>query len=150
MTEHERRLKRAARFGIDTSTVVGPSLDSGFDNMDLNATGIKKVERLEQNIARIKHRQQKFCEEPMAEAVTRLENLENRITKLHNVSKPDEIKSDAVIIEDKLYLYGTDFMSTKEIKEHFMRYTDLVVQWINDSSCTLKFLSPEQAAEGYH
>ena len=63
----------------------------------------------------------------MAEAETRIENLENRINKLHNVSKPDEIKSEAVIIEDKLYLYGTDFMSTKEIRLHFMRYPEVQV-----------------------
>jgi hypothetical protein len=63
----------------------------------------------------------------MAEAETRIESLENRINKLHNVSKPDEIKSEAVIIEDKLYLYGTDFMSTKEIRLHFMRYPEVQV-----------------------
>ena len=56
LTEHERRLKRAARFGIDTQTLQGATLDGGFDTMDLNATGVKKVERLEQNIAKIKHR----------------------------------------------------------------------------------------------
>jgi len=52
----------------------------------------------------------------------RIENLETRKNKLHNQAKPEEIKSDAVIIEDCLYLYGTDYMSTREIKEHFMRY----------------------------
>lgn len=60
---------------------------------------------------------------PMAE--TRIENLENRINKLHNVSKPEEIKTDAVIIEDMLYFYGTDFMSTREIKTYFMRYPEI-------------------------
>lgn len=45
LTEHERRLKRAARFGIEAT--VGPSLEGGYDKMDLNATGVKKVERLE-------------------------------------------------------------------------------------------------------
>ena len=79
----------------------------------------------------------------MVEAETRIENLENRINKLHNVSKPDEIKSEAIIIEDKLYLYGTDFMSTKEIRLHFLRYPEVQVQWINDSSCTLQFTSHE-------
>lgn len=86
----------------------------------------------------------------MAEAITKIENLENRIEKLHNVAKPDEIKSDAVIIENQLYLYGTDFMSTKEIKLHFMRYPEVEVKWINDSSCTLQFSSHEEAAEAYH
>lgn len=118
--------------------------------MDLNAAGIKRVERLEENISKIKHRQQKFCEEPMVEAVSKIVNLEKRIEKLHNVSKPDEIKSDAVIIENQLYLYGTDFMSTEEIRVHFMRYPRVFVNWINDSSCTLLFSTHEEAADAYH
>lgn len=126
MTEHERRLKRAARFGIDSSTVVGPSAtDTGLDKMNLPATGQIKVDRLNENIQKIRMRQQKFAEEAQPEAETRIENLENRITKLHNVSKPEEIKSTAVIIEDLLYFYGTDFMSTKEIKDYFMRYPEV-------------------------
>ena len=54
LTEHERRLKRAARFGVEAT--IGPTLEVGLDKMDLNAAGIKRVERLEENIAKIKHR----------------------------------------------------------------------------------------------
>ena len=86
----------------------------------------------------------------MVDAVSKIENLEKRIEKLHNVSKPDEIKSDAVIIENQLYLYGTDFMSTEEIRLHFMRYPRVFVNWINDSSCTLLFSTHEEAADAYH
>jgi len=32
-------MKRAARFGIDTSTVIGPSVEAEYDKMDLPATG---------------------------------------------------------------------------------------------------------------
>ena len=32
--------------------------------------------------------------------------------------KPAEINPDAVIKEDALYLYGTDYMSTRDIKEY--------------------------------
>jgi|LakMenEpi03Aug12_release.lakeMendotaPanAssembly.Ray.scaffolds.fasta_scaffold1829722_1 hypothetical protein len=80
--------------------------------MDLPAAGLVKVERLNENIAKIKMRQQKFAEETPPEAITKIQNLENRITKLHYVAKPEEIKKTAIIIEDMLYLYGTDFMST--------------------------------------
>ena len=72
-------------------------------------------------------RQQKFADEAPVEAEHRIENLEQRITKLHNVSKPEEIKSTAIIIEDTLYLYGTDYMSTQEIKLYFMRYPNTEV-----------------------
>ena len=30
-------------------------------------------------------------------------------------------------------------MSTDEIKMYFMKYPEIEVRWINDSSCTLKF-----------
>lgn len=51
MTEHERRLKRAARFGIDSSTVVGPStVDASLNNMDISVSGQARVDRLNENI----------------------------------------------------------------------------------------------------
>ncbi len=135
---------------MDTSTVLGPTANNGLGNMDLSATSKNKVDRLNENIQKIKMRQQKFASEVPEEAETRIENLEKRIDKLHNVSKPEEIKASAVIIENMLYFYGTDYMSTKEIKDYFMRYPDIEVKWINDSSCTLKFPSNEIAAEAYH
>ena len=40
LTEHERRIKRAARFGLDSSTVVGPSsLAPTIDKIDLPISG---------------------------------------------------------------------------------------------------------------
>ena len=107
--------------------------------MDISAKGQMTEKRLDDNIAKIKARQERFAEQELPNVDERIENLENRKTKLHNQAKPEEIKSEAVIIVDCLYLYGTDYMSTREIKEHFMRYPTMHVQWINDSSCTLKF-----------
>ena len=79
-----------------------------------------------------------------------MENLEKRITKLHNVSKPEEIKSGAEIKLDSLYLYGTDYMSTAEIHFYLIRFPDVRIQWINDSSCTLQFENAEEAERAYH
>ena len=61
MTEYERRLKRAARFGVQTSDVIGPQSETpAFQNMDLPVAGQHKIEKLTENISRIKMRQQKF------------------------------------------------------------------------------------------
>ena len=40
LTEYERRLKRAERFGMDKSTVVGPQYEApAYDKMDMPAAG---------------------------------------------------------------------------------------------------------------
>lgn len=77
-------------------------------------------------------------------------NLENKVNQLKSFEKPEEIKRTAVITEDSLYLYGTDFMSTGDIKDYMgIQFPDIYVTWINDSSCTIKFDSKEQAATAY-
>ena len=48
----------------------------------------------------------------------KIKKLNKRITSLKAYEKPVEIKQDAKIIEDSLYLYGTDFMSTNDIKSY--------------------------------
>ena len=55
-----------------------------------------------------------------------------------------------MIIEDLLYFYGTDYMSTREVYDYFMRYPNISVKWINDSSCTIKFQTKEEADSAYH
>jgi hypothetical protein len=41
-------------------------------------------------------------------------------------------------------------MSTDDIKDYMgIQFPDIIVTWINDSSCTIKFVSKEQAAEAY-
>ena len=47
---------------------------------------------------------------------TKINKLNKRITSLKAFEKPAEITEGAVIREDTLYLYGTDFMSTRDIK----------------------------------
>lgn len=67
-------------------------------------------------------------------------NLEDKVNQLKSFEKPEEIKRTAVITEDSLYLYGTDFMSTGDLKDYMgIQYPDIYVTWINDSSCTIKF-----------
>lgn len=74
LTEYERRLKRAARFGMDTSSVVGPQAAvPAYDKMDLSAAGQQRVDRLAENISKIKMRQQKFAEEPIPESDTKIQ-----------------------------------------------------------------------------
>jgi Nuclear cap-binding protein subunit 3 len=54
---------------------------------------------------------------------------------------------------DQIYLYGVDYMSTFDIKTYFERFASdkeaLVVGWINDSSCTVKFESADLAKKAY-
>lgn len=41
-------------------------------------------------------------------------------------------------------------MSTDDIKDYMgIQFPDLAITWINDSSCTIKFVSKEQAEEAY-
>jgi hypothetical protein len=85
----------------------------------------------------------------MPEADVKIQKLEGRIEKLHNMAKPEEIKETAVIIPDSLYLYGTDYMSNKDIKYYLIHFPHVRIKWINDSSCTLNFASPEEADRAY-
>ena len=71
MTEYEKRMKRAARFNIDPSTVNGPQalttdasasqepesmeVDQAFDHMAC-ATGAPKIDKIQEQIDRIKKR----------------------------------------------------------------------------------------------
>mmetsp|Transcript_59678 Transcript_59678/g.82016 ORF Transcript_59678/g.82016 Transcript_59678/m.82016 type:complete len:114 (+) Transcript_59678:424-765(+) len=78
-----------------------------------------------------------------------ISSIQNRIDKLENVEPPKQIDKDAQIIPDTLYLYGTDYMSTKEIYEYLYSFPDANVKWINDSSCTVKLSSEEKANRLY-
>ena len=54
--------------------------------------------------------------------------------------KPAEIHESAIIRPDTLYLYGTDFMSTKDIKLYIgTQFPEIEIKWINDSSCSVVF-----------
>ena len=94
--------------------------------MHLPAPSQTTKQYLNQNIEKIKHRQQKFSdigEHPDAEK--RIEKLENRITRLYNSAKPEQIQESAQIYEDTLYLYGTDYMSNSDIKDYFLRFPEV-------------------------
>ena len=81
---------------------------------------------------------------------TKITKLNKRITSLKAFEKPAEIQADAVIREDSLYLYGTDFMSTRDIKMYVgTQFPHIDIKWINDSSCTLNFPDKEQADQAY-
>ena len=48
---------RAQRFGIDTSTIMGPQVqDTGYERMDVSAKGQMTEKRLDENIAKIRAR----------------------------------------------------------------------------------------------
>lgn len=70
----------------------------------------------------------------------KINKLNKRITSLKAFEKPAEIQADAQINDDALYLYGTDFMSTRDIKFYVgTQFPEVQIKWINDSSCTLTF-----------
>lgn len=100
-----------------------------------------------QKIDKLKARAERFAdEEADIEPNPHIKNLESRVNQLRSYEKPVEIQRTATISEDSLYLYGTDFMSTEDIKDYMgVQFPDIIITWINDSSCTIKFVSQEQA-----
>ena len=86
MTELEKRMKRAARFGIDPSKLLGPQasliktqendqeclnkqdtemamdIDTAFEQIAVGS-GAKKIERVQTQIERIRARQERFEDE---------------------------------------------------------------------------------------
>ena len=91
-------------------------------------------------------------EQPTKESLREIKRLERRIKNLQNWEKPNQINEEAEILESALYMYGTDFMNTREIKDDYMgsRYPDMTVTWLNDSSCVLSFPDKDQAAQAFH
>ena len=84
------------------------------------------------------------------QSTQRIHDLEGHIDRLKNMDKPEEIREGAKIIENSLYLYGTDFMSTSNIKMYIgTQFPNVQITWINDSSCTLQFESNEVTQEAY-
>ena len=54
--------------------------------------------------------------------MTKINKLNRRITSLKAFEKPAEIHESAQIKDDTLYLYGTDYMSTQDIRIYFGTY----------------------------
>ena len=70
----------------------------------------------------------------------KISKLNKRITSLKAYERPAEIHESAEIRPATLYLYGTDFMSTRDIKLYIgTQFPNIHIQWINDSSCTITF-----------
>ena len=82
-----------------------------------------------------------------------LERLQRRLEFAKHKDPPKAIERGAVTTPDTLYLYGVDYMSTFDIKSYFERFAStrdaVVVNWLNDSACLVKFESIEQAAKAY-
>jgi hypothetical protein len=41
-------------------------------------------------------------------------------------------------------------MSTQEVKDYFKSFGEVQVVWINDSSCTIQFSTPQLAEKAYN
>jgi len=70
--------------------------------------------------------------------------MEKKLEWTEHKGPPLPIQKGSTILEDKLYLYGVDFMSTNDVVKYFNRYTnpeskepEKDVVWINDSSCII-------------
>lgn len=80
-------------------------------------SGASKVDKISSQIDLIKARKERFGEDESCVKVadTKINRLNKRITSFKSFEKPVEIKQDAKIIPDSLYLYGVDWMSNKDI-----------------------------------
>jgi len=83
-----------------------------------------------------------------------MERLQRKLEFAKHKEPPTPLPLGSEILEDTLYLYGVDYMSTFDIKAYLERYTlsgsdkdILEVKWINDSSCTINFENAELAAK---
>jgi hypothetical protein len=77
--------------------------------------------------------------------------LQRKLDFARHKEPPRPIEAESVINDDTLYLYGVDYMSTDDIKQHFSGFgSNLEVIWINDSSCRVKFESPELTRKAYN
>lgn len=73
--------------------------------------------------------------------------MEKRLEWTVHKAFPIPILLSSTILGDSLYLYGVDFMSTKDVEQYFERYSyenenqerseNFKVKWINDSSCVV-------------
>ena len=108
----------------------------------------QSVEELESEIKKIQERQEKYGTQT-EESLIIMERLQRRLDFARHKEAPKPILKGSTLLEDTIYLYGVDYMSTSDIKGYFERFTtnndgeQLVVAWIDDSSCTVKFESTE-------
>ena len=110
------------------------------------------VEEIEKEIKKHQERLEKF-QTQTPESLLITERLQRKLEFARHKDAPRPIEKDSTIVPDAIYLYGVDYMNTFEIKTYFERYsTDkekIVVSWINDSSCTIKFETDELFKKAY-
>ena len=59
-------------------------------------------------------------------------------------------ESQGTVRTDSLYVFGVDFMSSDQVMAYFEVFYPVEVEWLNDSSCNVKFPSPEVALLAYN
>lgn len=110
------------------------------------------AEEIEQEIKKLKDRVEKFGTQT-PESMLVIERLQRKLDFARHKEAPKPIEKESVIEEDTLYLYGVDYMSTFDIKTYFERHASnkdsLVVSWLNDSSCKVKFESVDLCRKAY-
>ena len=125
----------------------GMDANQAYNTMELGSAA-PKVDKIQTQIERIKARQERFGEEVDQVASSKINQLNKRITSLKAFEKPVGIAEGANILSDTVYLYGTDYMSNKDIKAYIgTQFPDHEIKWINDSSCTIKLATQEMAEQ---
>ena len=107
------------------------------------------VSAIEKEILKLQERQSKFGNEVTDEAKKMLHRLTKKLEFLKHKEPPRRIQLEEEMSMDTLYLYGVDYMSTKEVKEYFKSFKEPEVTWINDSACRIKFESQDLALNAY-
>lgn len=72
-------------------------------------------QEIEKQIQRLRARQAKFETAESEESKKKLESLQKKLEEQLNQHPPREIETEDQILDDTLYLYGTDYMSTANI-----------------------------------
>ena len=120
----------------------------------------KNTSELKEKIDRMKGRFERFGEETTQRCQNKeVYRLQKRLEWTEHKAPPLPILKDSQILDDSIYLYGVDFMSTKDVENYFKRFStamevegepsEFKVNWINDSSCTVKLPSAEMAQKAY-
>ena len=80
----------------------------------------KNTSELKDKIDRMKGRFERFGDETIRRGQKReVYKLQKRLEWTEHKAPPLPILKDSVILEDSIYLYGVDFMSTKDVENYF-------------------------------
>jgi hypothetical protein len=89
-----------------------------------------------------------------------MEHMEKVLEWAEHKAPPIPILKESEVLKDSLFLYGVDYMSTDDVKKYFANYSsgpadanpeqkEMVVKWINDSSCVVQLPSEDLARKAY-